>query len=121
MRKALTIVLLGYAAVAYGGSFDLDRDLRGVTRNAALFIDVNRPAVIEAIVTKWQGEFGDQKSAAEALQHLRGDQLYRVAIAQTFQDVMAAVVADGGAQAGKPLQKVLGSTTSDFTYVPITP
>lgn len=120
-RKGFALLLFGYATVAYGGSFDLDRHLRGIRGDPALFMDMNRPAVIDAIVAKWQNEFGDREAATQALRHLRGDQLYSVAVAHTFDAVMAAASGGAAKESGKPAQKFLGDITGDFSYTPIAP
>lgn len=130
MRNVLGIIALLFATSTLAGTLTIDEvraELKAVKGDVNVVIDLNRDALVAALVARWRSEFGGMFSgsdtplqgASDLLSGLRADQLYAATMASSFADVSLAA-----SRISKPQgveQKALGDVSQDVTYTPVTP
>ena len=130
LKNVLAIIALLFATSTFAGTLtigEVQAELKAVKGDPNVVIDLNRDAVIAALVGRWRSEFAGMfpdsdtplERASDLLSGWRADQLYVAVMAASFADVTLAA-----SQAPKPQgvhQKALSDVSQDVTYTPLTP
>jgi hypothetical protein len=126
-RIALAGIVLSVALVcpAFAAQSDLDikAELRAIRGDPALVVDLNRALIVGSLVKRWESEFATASmppgAASDFLYLASAHQLYRAALAESFDAVLAAVNDATSGKGGDT--KVVGDAGRDVSYTPVTP
>jgi hypothetical protein len=139
MKSRLTVLLAGVVVLAaphgFAQSTGAAPDPAALAHEDALAsIRADRGAVIGEIVDRWQSQFhpfdaalnvgGEEERLTAALKAASPEKLLAVSQAATFEEVLTTLFGSGPSiipLGPGPIPNVLGSSTADLVFTPVTP